>query len=324
MIKGIDISHWQGEMNFDDLKNIVKFIIMKATEGVAYTDTKLKRNQSEARRVGIPLGYYHFARPEYGNSAEAEAQYFINKIGDLQDGEILVLDYESPWNGDVITWCYQFLNKVFSLTKVRPLIYLNQSLMNNYNWTKIINENFGLWLAKYDENSSIPATPWPTLAMKQFTNALPILDKKVDGDYFYGSVEVFKKYGYSKIDIVTPTEPELNDAEKAMETLMAYKISEEHSNLQGAINDLIGKAKDLIIANKKIDELDKKILELTTENGVNSKLLIVCQKDLEIANKKDDIVEENSDTVSDTVTQEEALNILQKIIGFIKNLLVKK
>lgn len=325
MIKGIDISHWQGKMDFDKLKDLIKFIIIKATEGTYYTDTEFSRNQIQARWVGIPLGYYHFARPEYSTSPEVEAEYFVKTIGKLQEGEVLVLDYESNWTGDVVSWCYRFLNRVFSLTNVRPLIYLNQYLLNRYDWSKIINESFGLWLAKYDGDSSIPDTSWPTLAMKQFTNALDITNQKVDGDYFFGSVETFKKYGY-QIEVVPPVviDNSDEDTKKALETLTAYKISNNHGNLQGAINDLIGKSADLKIANEKNIELSAEIVKLTTENGTNSNLLSECQSTLSTANKNDDTVKENDDVVEEEPINETSLNIIQEIIGFIKNLFIKK
>lgn len=325
MIKGIDISHWQGKMDFDSLKDLIKFIIIKATEGNGGLDSEFSRNQLEARRVGLPIGYYHFARPDLNNTAEAEAQYFVKTIGELKEGEVLALDYESSWSGDVVTWCYQFLNKVFSLTGVRPLIYLNQSLMKSHDWSKVFNENFGLWLAVYDGNSSIPSTPWPTLAMKQFTNCLPILNQKVDGDYFMGDVDTFKKYGYKIAVVTTPeTTNDDDDTKRALETLTAYKVAQNHSNLQGAINDLIGKANDLINANKKIDELQKKIDDLEAKDGTNSNSGVDCQTNTNSANENGDIVEENNDTVDPVITSEQTLNIINQIIGFFKNLFIKK
>jgi hypothetical protein len=51
MIKGIDISSYQGSPNYDTLKANLDFIILKASEGNGFKDPQLSRNQSEARRV---------------------------------------------------------------------------------------------------------------------------------------------------------------------------------------------------------------------------------------------------------------------------------
>ena len=93
-ILGNDVASFQGDINYDIYKNNTNFVICKATEGVGFIDPKFKRNQSEARRVGLPLGFYHFARPDLGNSPEAEADFFLNIVGTPKEGEIFILYYE--------------------------------------------------------------------------------------------------------------------------------------------------------------------------------------------------------------------------------------
>jgi len=197
-IQGIDISHYQGTPNFDQLKSQIDFVIIKATEGINYTDPQLTYNQSEARRVGLGLGYYHFAQPN-SNTPQKEVAYFLSKVTpDI--GEILCLDFEVSYPNPV-TWCKLFLDTLStSLNGYKPLIYLNKSLANGYDWSSVINANYGLWLASYDSNqTSIPTNPWPTLAMKQWTSSgtLNGISGNIDRDTFFGDLSTFKKYGYN-------------------------------------------------------------------------------------------------------------------------------
>lgn len=203
MIVGNDISNWQGDVNYDVYVHNTNFLIIKATEGVGFTDKKFLRNQAEARRFGIPLGYYHFARPDLKNQPEAEADYFLKVVGQPREGEVLCLDYEPVSNPfPVVLWCQVFLTRVFAKTGVRPLIYLNKSQVRTFDWSSVVAGGYGLWLASYDGE---PFTgQWQAMAMQQWTSKqqVPGIVGNVDGNWFFGTVEQFKAYGYH-----TPVEP---------------------------------------------------------------------------------------------------------------------
>ena len=63
MIKGIDVSKWQGDFNFNRLKLAnISFVILKiggADDGY-YQDSKFSRNYAECKRLGIPVGCYYY------------------------------------------------------------------------------------------------------------------------------------------------------------------------------------------------------------------------------------------------------------------------
>jgi len=200
IIKGIDISKWQGIPDFYKAKKDVDFVFIKTVEGIGYTDTQFIRNQKELRRLQIPRGYYAFVRPDLGNSAIKEAEYFLKQIGPLEKGEILLLDFEVTFT-DKVEWCKKWLDYIYQQTKVKGLIYLNKSLQANNNWLPLINEGYGLWLADYthNENSIVPKTQWDIVAIRQYTNRLTVsgIYNNVDGNIFYGDVNALLSYGYS-------------------------------------------------------------------------------------------------------------------------------
>lgn len=218
---GNDISGWQGDVNFDVYKNNTQFVIVKASEGVNFKDSKLDRNKSEARRVGLLLGYYHFARPTYGNSPEAEADKFLNSIGDFREGELLCLDFEETF-GDAVNWCKKFLDYVSGkLNGYKPLIYMDQSRVSNYNWKPLVDASYGLWIAAYTydpNNNNFKKGAWPFAAMQQWSNrqGVPGIAGGVDGDVFFGDLETLKKYTYKK---PTPPPPPEDPKDKQIREL---------------------------------------------------------------------------------------------------------
>jgi len=79
---GIDVSHWQGNFNFDQAKaEGVDFAIIKAGGGDAglYTDSKFERNYAVASSM-MPVGAYFFGQAMDTNQAMKEAAYFCKLI----------------------------------------------------------------------------------------------------------------------------------------------------------------------------------------------------------------------------------------------------
>ena len=202
MLKGVDISSHQSQPDFSKVKEVVDFVIVKATEGVGFRDPQLTRNQRECRKLGITLGYYAFVRPDLGNSPEAEAQYFLDQIGPLEEGELLFLDFEVSYN-DRVNWCKKWLDHVYKQTKVKAPIYLNKTLEKSSDWRPVIDADYGLWIADYthDQNSPIPPVQWPVVAFRQYSSEEKILgiDGNVDGNVFYGDKDALKAYGFKGV-----------------------------------------------------------------------------------------------------------------------------
>jgi len=212
MIVGNDVSKWQGDINFEVYKNNTNFLIAKCSEGTGYIDTKFARNQAEARRCSIPFGTYHFARPDLANSAQAEADFYLKTVGKPVEGELFVLDYEPTWNGDAVSWCKAWLDRVQSSIGVKPLIYLNQSQATSYNWQPVVDGGYGLWIAAYTydpNNNTFKTGAWKFAAMQQWTNMqqVPGISGNVDGDVFFGTVDTFKRYGYQTPAPTPPPPP---------------------------------------------------------------------------------------------------------------------
>lgn len=208
MILGVDLASYQGNPDFDQIKGSGRsFVLTKITEGTNYINPYAARARSESHRLGLGFGMYHYAR---ATDPIAEASYFVNTCGPLMTGEVLLLDWEVG-SQDPVGWCKAFLDRVRSMTDVKPLIYLNQNLNNNYDWSPIANNDYGLWLAQYDESTNgTVKTDWEFVAIKQYssTGRVSGIVGNVDLDVFFGDLSAFQKYGKQGGVLTIPAIPD--------------------------------------------------------------------------------------------------------------------
>ncbi len=185
MLKGIDISHHNKAYSLAD----VDFVFIKLTEGKNWTDPKNLENIARARRQGKLIGLYHYARPE-NNHAAQEAQFFVNKVisHGLLGEAALALDYEGEALRYGPDWAREWLDEVYNLTNVKPLIYVQRSEIPKYG--EVANGDYGLWIPKWyrTKPTKVEISPWKFWAFWQYDAT------GVDKDIFNGSKEQFKKY----------------------------------------------------------------------------------------------------------------------------------
>lgn len=212
-LNGYDLSDNQGNIDNAIVPN--DFVIIKATEGVGYTDPNCDANYQQAKNAGKKLGIYHFARPD-GNDPVSEAQWFAGQTVGYRGEAVFALDMETaPANGDWVGWSKSFLDEFFTITGIRPLIYLSASKVNAYDWSSVW-PDYGLWVASWGINApvngyAVPSTPvlvngdW-TIALWQYTSKgqLPNWSGFLDLDVFYGDVEAWDKYA----SVYVPPAPE--------------------------------------------------------------------------------------------------------------------
>jgi GH25 family lysozyme M1 (1,4-beta-N-acetylmuramidase) len=203
-IEGIDVSHWQGTIDWVQVAGAGKrFAFMKASEGQKYVDPTYVTNRAQANINGIRVGAYHFAKPgtETGD-AVAEADHFI-ATASWASGDLLpVLDLEVTGGlgtGKLQTWTKTFLDRIYNRTGVKAMIYTSPSFWkNNMGDT----QSFAaagyrtLWIAHWTTlaSPSIPAANWGGTGWTfwQYTSdgSVPGIQGRVDLDrYRYASFD---------------------------------------------------------------------------------------------------------------------------------------
>jgi GH25 family lysozyme M1 (1,4-beta-N-acetylmuramidase) len=199
---GIDISRWQHpngqSIHWGEVRNSgVDFVIIKATESTNYTNPSYAADTADARRVGLMVGAYDFARPArpVRTSAIAEARHFIDVIGDTHDVGVLPPALDLEQNGglsdsELIAWTRTWLDTVMALTGRTPIIY---TYKNFWSSSMASTSQFGaypLWLAYYNPSLGGLVGNWPNWTMWQYSagGRVPGISGKVDMNHFNGSM----------------------------------------------------------------------------------------------------------------------------------------
>ena len=207
MIKGIDVSRWQGIINWPLVRKNVEFAMIKigGSDDGFYTDGQAVRNALEARSTGLPVGFYVYLGGS--SSVENEVNHIknlISNIGGLRKGEVLALDWEES-HPDEVDYVAGVARGLINSGVQPPLIYMSLSRVRSKNWHPLVALNCGLWVAAWGDNDNVadeapPSDDWPFWALWQFssTGSVPGVSGRVDLDYFNGDVDEFKKYGSTR------------------------------------------------------------------------------------------------------------------------------
>lgn len=204
-IEAIDVSQYQGDINWNQVSQPIAIIKMSGGDAGLYFDSKANANYYNAVAAGKAVGCYHFAG---GTDPTTEADYFIKACTPLAQNDVLVLDWEVS-NPDPVGWCNTFVNRVHDKTGVWPLIYMNASTANTHDWTPVFT-NCGLWVADWNNDPEGSAVTSHTYVMQQYSNAGTLPNgSRVDLDAWYGTLDQFKKYGFQVAapEPVPPVEP---------------------------------------------------------------------------------------------------------------------
>jgi GH25 family lysozyme M1 (1,4-beta-N-acetylmuramidase) len=135
--EGIDISHWQGVINWTKVAAAGKrFAFMKASESTNFVDDTYITNRAQARAAGLYVGAYHFAQPSSGaGDAIAEADHFINTAGPVSGDLLPVLDLErsgSLSQTALTAWVKAFLGRIEERVGVKAIIYVSPNFWRTY------------------------------------------------------------------------------------------------------------------------------------------------------------------------------------------------
>ena len=71
-VYGLDVSHHQGKIKWDEVDKKYKFVFVKATEAITFVDKRFHENSLEIKRTQRLFGAYHFFHFDYDGSAQAK------------------------------------------------------------------------------------------------------------------------------------------------------------------------------------------------------------------------------------------------------------
>ena len=241
-LKGIDISTWQGNVDFNKVKAAgIDFAIIRTGYGSKGKDDKLDANVRGCEAVGLPYGFYHYSYARNEEEAKTEVQNLLNLIKGYKPTYPVYIDMEDAdgykKNNNVsYATCINICEiecKALEAAGYYAGIYANLDWLNNkINSSKL--DKFDKWVAQWHTKCTYAGS----YGVWQYTS-----DGKVNG--ISGRVdmnECYKDYptmiksaGLNGFKATTETtkpevaKPETNkkpveNVEKPVENFTTYKI----------------------------------------------------------------------------------------------------
>lgn len=215
MLKGIDISVWNGSIDFSELKGQVDFVIIRAGYGrlASQKDERFEEYYAACERYGIPKGCFWVSYATSGSEAVQEANAFLSCVKGKKFEYPVMFDYEafpgyeeqreSSVARAVIT---NFMDTVKNAGYYVGL-YSYYSMFKNCIPSDMQDGRYDIWLAHY-----ISSTPYTGHKIWQYSSKGRIngISCEVDMDYCYvdNYPEIIQNGGYNGYtkngEVVTP------------------------------------------------------------------------------------------------------------------------
>lgn len=171
-IEGIDVSNWQGYINYEEVKKAgIEIVYIKASQGNDYKDPYFELNYENAKLNGLRVGVYHYLTARSLTEAEQQARFFASIISEKEIDCKLAMDFEDfgDLTKDEINEISEaFISKLIELTKREIVIY--SDLYNARNTFDL--SNYPLWIAYYRNYAELEniATNWRSWEGQQYTD----------------------------------------------------------------------------------------------------------------------------------------------------------
>lgn len=156
MLKGIDVSEWQGKIDWEKAKNHIKFAIIRCGYGMNYTsqdDEEFERNIKECERLNIPFGIYLMSYANTVEKARSEAEHILRlskghnpSLGlwyDVEDNATSGSVGKEALTNIINTFCWTIKNAGYKVGVYASLNWLDNKI------EKQIKENYPIWVAQY-------------------------------------------------------------------------------------------------------------------------------------------------------------------------------
>ena len=190
-MEGIDVSDWQGEIDFEQVRNTgIEIVYIRAAYGDSYEDPRFATNYQNAIKAGLKVGAYHYVTAKSVEEAQAQAHYFLSLLKGKTFACRAALDFEdisglSPEEGSAIALAYlRVLEEGLSYT---PLFYTDAYNTENY-WQESLSR-YPLWVANYGRDEPYTTGIWNNWQGFQYgTGEIAGMTGRVDRDRFLSGV----------------------------------------------------------------------------------------------------------------------------------------
>ncbi|MBE7098179.1 MULTISPECIES: GH25 family lysozyme [Bacillus cereus group] len=149
----VDISKWNGNINWPLAKQYLDFIIARVQDGSNYVDPLYKGYVQSMQQHGIPFGNYAFCRFVSIADAKKEAQDFWNR-GD-KSATVWVADVEVKTMDDMRAGTQAFIDELRRLGAKKVGLYVGHHMYIPFGMANVKSDF--VWIPRYGGNK--PAYP---------------------------------------------------------------------------------------------------------------------------------------------------------------------
>lgn len=152
-MKGIDVSQWQGQIDWEKVKHEIDFAIIRIGYGKKGVDAQAERNMRECERLSIPYGVYWFSYAQNAHEAENEAFKALSVLSGHSPRLPVYFDFEydsilgKPFDMEIIGHIADSFCFVIERYGYKAGIYTNRDWYKYFE--HVINVNRSLWLASW-------------------------------------------------------------------------------------------------------------------------------------------------------------------------------
>lgn len=188
VMKGIDVSEWNGSINWRKVKSSgVTFAFIRAGgryygSGAYFVDSKFAENVKNATAAGIDVGAYFYSQAINATEARQEAAYTLNIVSSYNLTLPIVMDYEYAWEGGLTGRLYNaHLSKSAATTVINTfcstveasgyvgMLYASKSVITDDMKITSINNKYPIWNAQYNDSDTLTATDNGLTSGKKYT-----------------------------------------------------------------------------------------------------------------------------------------------------------
>lgn len=189
--RGIDVSKWNGDIDWQAVKNSgINFAIIRTSYGWSdwqkQTDIKLKNNIAGAKAAKIPIGAYHYSYATNPTEAIWEADFFIDRLKWTKWEYPVFMDFEDPCqlklsNDQRTDIAATFLNRVESAGYYTGLYACLNWVNTKLNMDRL--SRYTLWVAQW--NSQCDCKRRYGIWQHTSSGSVPGINGRVDLNYSY-------------------------------------------------------------------------------------------------------------------------------------------
>ena len=182
LARGIDVSRWQGEINWSQVAADDVSFVMLGTRSKGAVDPYFHRNIQQASAAGVKVGVYIYSLAVTVKMAEAEADFVLDLIHDYPVSYPVAFDMEDSTQGnlskeELAAIANAFCKKI-SDSGYYPIIYANENWLKNKLDMSLM--DYPVWVARY---SARPSYQNPVMWQATSTGSVKGINGNVDIDF---------------------------------------------------------------------------------------------------------------------------------------------